>query len=179
MALETSKDKELQDLRLAMESQRKSMIDREIREISLKFTSERNHLEGLVRKLQDLNEQKTSEITNLNYQIQALRLENQANREANGRLKETEVLINRLTDQAIQLNDLLRRKQEQIDNQESQNIYLKQLLDNLEREKRNTENEAIKVPELENDLKEWISKFSRLSEDHQQVQEKANSIPQL
>lgn len=67
MALETSKDKELQDLRLAMENQRQSMIDREIREISLKFTSERNHLEGLVRKLQDLNEQKTSEITNLNY----------------------------------------------------------------------------------------------------------------
>lgn len=32
-----SKDKELRDMKLAMEDQRQSMIDREVRELSLRF----------------------------------------------------------------------------------------------------------------------------------------------
>lgn len=37
MAAEKSKAKELDDLRMMMESQRKSMFDREIRQITIKF----------------------------------------------------------------------------------------------------------------------------------------------
>lgn len=47
---EKSKSKELEDLRLQMESNRKSMLDREIRELTLKFQSERGMLESEIRK---------------------------------------------------------------------------------------------------------------------------------
>ena len=62
-ALETSKEKELQDLKLSLENQRQSMIDREIKELSIKFNSERNHLENQIRKLEELNDQKEKELT--------------------------------------------------------------------------------------------------------------------
>lgn len=44
MSAEKSKAKELDDLRLMMESQRKSMLDREIRELTLRFQTERGTL---------------------------------------------------------------------------------------------------------------------------------------
>ena len=46
MASEKSKQKELDDLRLMMESQRKSMLDREMRELTLRFQTERGNLEN-------------------------------------------------------------------------------------------------------------------------------------
>lgn len=45
-AAEKSKAKELEDLRGMMESQRKSMIDREIREMAIRFQNERSSLEN-------------------------------------------------------------------------------------------------------------------------------------
>lgn len=45
-AAEKSKAKELDELRMMMESQRKSMFDREIREITIKFQTERSTLEN-------------------------------------------------------------------------------------------------------------------------------------
>lgn len=51
MAAERSKDKELEDLRQMLESQRKSMIDREIRELTLRFQTDRGNLENEIRKL--------------------------------------------------------------------------------------------------------------------------------
>ncbi len=46
MAAERSRAKELEDLRNIMENQRKSMIDREIKEMSVKFQNERSNLEN-------------------------------------------------------------------------------------------------------------------------------------
>jgi predicted nucleic acid-binding Zn-ribbon protein len=51
MAAEKSKAKELDDLRLMMESQRKSMLDREMRELTIKFQADRGNLENEIRKL--------------------------------------------------------------------------------------------------------------------------------
>ena len=36
-ALETSKNREMDDMRMMLESQRKSMVDREIRELTIRF----------------------------------------------------------------------------------------------------------------------------------------------
>lgn len=44
--MEVSKSREMEDLRLMMESQRKSTLDREIKELTLKFGSERQNLEN-------------------------------------------------------------------------------------------------------------------------------------
>jgi hypothetical protein len=43
-AIEKSKTKELEDLRAMLESQRKSMVDREIREMTIRFQNERSTL---------------------------------------------------------------------------------------------------------------------------------------
>lgn len=43
----------MEDLRRMMESQRKSMLDREIKELTLKFENERNNLQNDNRKLRD------------------------------------------------------------------------------------------------------------------------------
>lgn len=43
----------MEDLRLMMESQRKSMLDREIKELTLKFGSERQNLEKEIRKARE------------------------------------------------------------------------------------------------------------------------------
>ena len=49
-AAEKSKMKELEDLRNLMECQRKSMVDREIREITIRHQTERSGLENEIRK---------------------------------------------------------------------------------------------------------------------------------
>jgi len=46
LSLDKSRAKELEDMRLMLESQRKSIIDREMRELTLKFNTERSGLEG-------------------------------------------------------------------------------------------------------------------------------------
>ncbi len=51
---EKSKAKELEELRNMMESQRKSMIDREIREMAIRFQNERAGLESEIRKLREM-----------------------------------------------------------------------------------------------------------------------------
>ena len=43
-ASEKSKIKEVEDMRIMMESQRKSMIDRELRELTVRFSTERSNL---------------------------------------------------------------------------------------------------------------------------------------
>jgi predicted nucleic acid-binding Zn-ribbon protein len=55
-AAEKSKAKELEDLRNLMECQRKSMIDREIREMTIRFQNERSTLENEIRKARELLE---------------------------------------------------------------------------------------------------------------------------
>lgn len=41
----------MEDLKLAMECQRKSVLDREIHELSLKFENERAYLTGQIKKM--------------------------------------------------------------------------------------------------------------------------------
>ena len=50
----------MEDMKTMMENQRKSVIDREIKELTLKFGSERQGLEKEIRKLRELNDDKNS-----------------------------------------------------------------------------------------------------------------------
>jgi hypothetical protein len=57
-ASEKSKVKEVEDLRHMMDSQRKSMIDRDMREMTVRHQTERSNLENEIRKLRDCLEAK-------------------------------------------------------------------------------------------------------------------------
>jgi hypothetical protein len=49
---------------MVMESQRKSILDREIKELTLKFQTERSGLEGELRKLRDTLDCKAKTLSN-------------------------------------------------------------------------------------------------------------------
>jgi chromosome segregation ATPase len=66
-ALERSKDQELEDLKLAMESQRKSMLNREMNELNVKFENERNHMQGQIRKMQEAADTRDEELTQIKF----------------------------------------------------------------------------------------------------------------
>jgi transketolase len=61
-AMEASKAREMEDMRLMMESQRKSMMDREIKELTLRFNTDRQNLEKEIRKLREALEGKDAEL---------------------------------------------------------------------------------------------------------------------
>jgi uncharacterized protein YukE len=74
-AAEKSKAKELDDLRAMMESQRKSMIDREIREMSIRFQNERASLESEIRKLREMLNNRDADIENYKQRCQKYEIE--------------------------------------------------------------------------------------------------------
>ncbi|CAL8237004.1 unnamed protein product [Arctogadus glacialis] len=57
-ALDKARNKEVEDIRLMMESQRRSMLDRELTELNFKFRAERGELEAQVRSLREALEQR-------------------------------------------------------------------------------------------------------------------------
>jgi hypothetical protein len=64
-----------------MENQRKSMIDREIREVTIRFQNERAGLENEIRKARELLENRNREIADLKqkcqkYEISLMELKN-------------------------------------------------------------------------------------------------------
>ena len=75
-AAEKSKAKELEELRNMMESQRKSMIDREIREMAIRFQNERAGLESEIRKLREILNNRENEIQNYKERCQRLEITN-------------------------------------------------------------------------------------------------------
>jgi hypothetical protein len=75
--MENSKNKEMEDMRLMMESQRKSMMDREIKELTLKFSTDRQNLEKEIRKLREALDAKDAELQRCQNKIAQLEILNQ------------------------------------------------------------------------------------------------------
>lgn len=79
----------MEDLKLALQSQRKSVLDKEIRQLNIKFEAERAYLEGQIRKLSEAADQRQNQLTQAKYEAEALRIENQVNMDASRKLKES------------------------------------------------------------------------------------------
>lgn len=58
-----------------MESQRKSMVDREIREMTIRFQNERAGLENEIRKLREILSNRDSDIDNYKQRCQRYEIE--------------------------------------------------------------------------------------------------------
>lgn len=87
----------MEDLKLAMECQRKSVLDREIHELSLKFENERAYLTGQIKKMHQAHDERENELTQAKYEAESLRIEIEANMDAGRKLKESENKVNKLT----------------------------------------------------------------------------------
>lgn len=59
--LERTKDKEMEDLRMTFEARRKSYIEREVKDITLRFNNEKATWENDMRRLRDLLDARTKE----------------------------------------------------------------------------------------------------------------------
>ena len=70
---EKIKQKEIEDIRLTFEHQRKSFLEREIKEITNRFQQDRLNYENENRRIRELFEQKNNECDN--WKEQVLRLE--------------------------------------------------------------------------------------------------------
>lgn len=115
MAAEKSKAKELDDLRLMMESQRKSMLDREMRELTLKFQAERGTLENEIRKLREALEYKQRDLDETKNRLQRSEMVVVEMRGNLTQLAEYENKIAMLAQEMTRLNDVLRSKQDELE----------------------------------------------------------------
>ena len=111
MAAEKSKAKELDDLRLMMESQRKSMFDREIREITIRFQTERSTLENEIRKLREALEYKNRELEEGRGKLQRLEIQVLEMQSSLGQMTEYENQLAMLSQEMLRLNELIKAKQ--------------------------------------------------------------------
>lgn len=112
-ASEKSKIKEVEDMRIMMESQRKSMIDRELRELTVRFATERSNLENEIRKYRDQLENRYHEIEDYKqkcqrYEILVMELRNNENL-----IIDSEKKLNMLNQELMRLNEILKDKEEE------------------------------------------------------------------
>ena len=70
--LETSKNREIEEIRLMMETQRKSMIHRELRDAESRFDVERNMLQNENRMIRDSLDNSNTELNRLRDEISRL-----------------------------------------------------------------------------------------------------------
>ena len=101
---------------MMMESQRKSMIDREIRELEIKFESERRMLENEIRKVREALENKNSECNRFKSDLSRLEIQNGELRQDQSKLYEFENKVVMISQETMRLNELLRSRQEEVDN---------------------------------------------------------------
>ena len=96
-----------------MESQRKSMIYREMRELTIRFQNERSGLENEIRKCRELLDNRGREIDDYKqkcqkYEITIMELKNYENV-----ISDHENKLALLNQELIRLNEILREKEEQ------------------------------------------------------------------
>lgn len=115
MASEKSKQKELDDLRLMMESQRKSMLDREMRELTLRFQTERGNLENEIRKLRESLEYKNRELDDAKRRLKEFEVTILELRRHESTIRELESKLTMITQEMHRLNELLRQKQDELE----------------------------------------------------------------
>ena len=177
-ALEISKNKELEDLKMMMESQRKSMIDREIRELQIKFDSERTMLENEIRKTREILENKNQEFNRLKSDLSRLEIQNAELREDQNKLHEYENKVVMISQETMRLNELLRSRQEDIDNLRSNESKLNQKLAENERLRYEHDQLISRFEHLEQEFAKSRSEVSRLQEDNRKKQILVEKIPE-
>ena len=166
MATEKSKIKELEDLRSMMESQRKSMIDREIRELTLRFQTDRGNLENEIRKLREGIEYKNRELEEYRQRCQKYEITVMELKRSESAIDDLNGKVAIMAQEISRLNEMLRQKQEEIDagrqreyklqqqmkEQQQWEFENKQLRGNLENRTREIEDWRIKCGRLEDEV---------------------------
>ena len=165
MASEKSKAKELDDLRMMMESQRKSMLDREMRELTIKFQAERGNLENEIRKLRESLEYKMREIDEHKQRSQKLEITIMELQRNELTITELENKLTMVSQELYRLNDILKQKQDELETFRQREFKLQHQL--KEQQQWEFENKQLKT-NLENrarEIEDWKVRYSKLDEE--------------
>ena len=150
MAGEKSKAKELDDLRMMMESQRKSVVDREMRELTIRFQTERGTLENEIRKLREALDYKNREVDEYREKCQKFEISLIEAKRAEVAASEMEGKLVMLTQEIARLTELLKQKQGEIEEARQKEFRLNQQV--KEQQQWEFENKQLKV-NLDNRIK--------------------------
>lgn len=116
-AVDKAKARELDEIRDQLEGQKRSLVEREIREVSLRFQTDRNQLDLEIRRLRDNlegrgreNEDLRGKINSLTGKLQELSIRSENKQELERRINDYEAKIVTFTQEVERLNRVLRDK---------------------------------------------------------------------
>jgi predicted DNA-binding protein YlxM (UPF0122 family) len=120
-------------LRQMMDSQRKSMIDRDMREMAVRHQTERSNLENEIRKLRDCLEAKGKELEDArmrfgHYEVSMIEMNS-----TQDKLEDYENKLALISQEMMRLNELVKTKQEEIDMYKMREYQLGQKVKDQER----------------------------------------------
>lgn len=107
-----------------MECQRKSMIDREIREMTIRFQNERAGLENEVRKAREMLSNRSVEVNDMRQKCQQYEIELMEMKNYEQRMGEFESKISVLSQELVRLNEVLRDREDSIQGYKKQEYEL-------------------------------------------------------
>lgn len=84
-----------------------------------------------------------------------------------------------ISQQTVRLNDLLRHKQEDIEKLNGEIANNRRRIAQLERKLRETEEGGEKVRMLEDQLREWRTKYSKIEDQNRDYRQQLNKIPEF
>jgi chromosome segregation ATPase len=170
-AAERSKLKELEDLRAMMESQRKSMIDREIREMTIRFQNERSSLENEIRKCRELLDNRAREVEELRQRAQKQEITIMELRNYENLIADHENRLALLNQELLRLNELLRQKDEDNGVLKQKEFKLAQQLKQLQEWEFEGKQLRSGLEAKAREAEEWKTRTSRLEEEVSRARE--------
>lgn len=178
-ALEASKNREMEDMRLMLESQRKSMVDREIRELTLRSESERKGLEKEIRKLREGLEEKDANVQRVEGLLAKARVQIQELQRYEDLVMDYENKFAMISQETVRLNDLLRHKHEEIEKLASSEAGLKRRISELEQKLREAMEGGERARQLEGEVREWRAKYARAEDQNREYKGELDKIPEF
>ena len=113
--LEKTKDKEMEDLRLTFEARRKSYIEREVKDITVRFNMEKSNWENDMRRLRDLLDARTKENEDLKIRYGKLEVNLGEFKGSQAKIIEYENRLALMSSEIERLNAILKKKSDEIE----------------------------------------------------------------
>jgi len=125
-----AKDKEMEEMRLSYESRRKSQMDREVREMTLKFNAQKAGFEAETKRLREVIELRAREIEDWNVQYSELEARFSQLRSLESKSQQQDNRIVLLEQEIERLNGALKVKMEEISDWKSRYVNLEITVEN-------------------------------------------------
>ena len=115
VTLEKTKDKEMEELRMTFDARRKSYIEREVRDLTVRFNMDKSNWENDMRKLRDLLDARTRENEDLKGRYGKLEITIGEMKGSQSKIPEYENRLALMSSEIERLNAILKKKSDEIE----------------------------------------------------------------